>query len=243
MKFMFTPYLPALALGLILSSLVSCKRPPEEVVEVEIDPAAAADTPVMKVEPGQRWRYRVTIENPKDRRSGGPVDAQFERERTYLGKIAPTNDKPAVDCFEVVTKDAATVREFVKIEPGSVSLLGQSVAAGGGETSVVWFAEPIPFFRAGLQAGDSLPLVLLDKTEKLWRVIRVISREKVTVPAGEFDTVRLQMVGRDGEVALRKTYWYSPGTGLVREERVREIENQPVLVETEELIARSGGDL
>jgi len=84
-------------------------------------------------------------------------------------------------------------------------------------------------------------VTVLKKNKDLWRGTRVIGREKVKVPAGEFDAVRLQMFGSDGKVSLRKTYWFAPGKGIVREEKIREVDGKPVMIETEELVTIESG--
>jgi hypothetical protein len=206
------------------------------------DDLATADTPVLRIKPGHEWKYLVTIENPKHQLSGKPESASFERVRRYLGKIDPGNGQPPSDCFEVSAKGAKTYREYVKIEPQEVWMTGQSLVDDQGvQTDLVWLEKPVTFFRAGLVAGDSLPLVMMNKDKNLWRVIRVIGRETVKVEAGQFDAARLQMFGKDGDIGLRRTYWFSPGVGIVREEKIREVAGKQVFSETDELIGMTPG--
>lgn len=236
---------PTFAAKLVLASLLffpisGCRKTetPAAPQPEEVNRLAEEDIPVLPVAAGQRWLYLVTIENPQDSRSGGQTQGKFERSRVYRGKIDPGNGKPPADCFEVSAAGAKTMREFVHIEAGEIRLLGQAeVEPGGGQKSPIWFEHPIPFFRAGLSAGDSLPMTVLKKDKNLWRGTRVIGRETVTVPAGSFNVVRLQMFGVDGRVSLRKTYWFAPGKGIIREEKIREVEGKPVMVETDELIS------
>lgn len=231
------PFGSVLAVSAIFGGLTGCKKalpPPVEERKKEI----SEDVPVMgAMNPGHRWVYRITLENPEDTRTGSPLKASFERSRTYVGKVDPGNGESATDCFEVNAKDAMTLREFVTISDEAVHVKGQAnVDKDGKQINLVWLQSPIPFFRAGLTAGDSMPLAVFNKQEDLWRVTRVIGREKVTVPAGDFQAVRLQMFGKDGEISLRKTYWFAPKVGLVKEEKVREVGGKPVFSEVEELI-------
>lgn len=198
---------------------------------------ATKDIPVLEILPGQSWTYRVMVENPKHPQTGQAVSGSFERIRRFLGPMDPGNGQPLADCFEVTAEDTKTLREFVKITPEEVAIVGQaSVDARGIQSDLIWLSSPILFFKAGLFAGDVMPLAVLNKDKNLWRAVRVIGREKITVPAGEFDTVRLQMIGKDGPITLRRTYWFAPGTGLIRESKVQEKDNKPIFTETEELV-------
>lgn len=220
-----------------------CKeKKPETAAPAPVNEMIAADTPVLEISPNHEWKYQVTIENPKHALTGEPASASFERVRRYVGAIDPGNGKPPTDCFEVMAKGAQTMREYVKLAPEEVSITGQALLnAEGVQEKLLWFDHPIAFFKAGLSAGDTMPLAMMNKNKKLWRMIRVIGREKVEVPAGTFNTVRLQMVGYDEDIALRRTYWFCPKVGIIREEKVREIKGQPVFSETDELIAITAG--
>jgi hypothetical protein len=230
--------------AILLFPISACKKDdaPVSTGKEAANPREAEDIPVLPVSPGLQWRYTVTVENPQDSRSGQLASGKFERIRSYLGKIDPGNGHPPSDCFEVSAEGAPTSREFVHIMPEAVSILGHAeLDAGGVQKTPVWFEKPIPFFRAGLTAGDSMPLTVLNNDKNLWRGTRVIGREKTTVPAGVFETIRLQMFGSDGNISLRKTYWFAPGKGIVREEKIREVDGKPVMTEIEELSAIENG--
>ncbi len=227
-------------IGLLCFTHSSCKEKPAAAAAPPppaADSLAASDVPVLKISPGQEWKYRVTIENPKHPETGKPASASFERVRRFMGPIDPGNGHAPTDCFEVSAEGAKTIREFVKITPEEVALVGQAtVDSAGVQGELIWFSEPIAFFKAGLIAGDSLPLTVLNKEKNLWRVIRVIGREKVRAGEKEYEAVRLQMLGKDDAIVLRRTYWFTPGEGIVLEEKVREVDGKPVFSETDELI-------
>ena len=56
------------------------------------------------------------------------------------------------------------------------------------------------------------------------------------VPAGTFNCHRLLTTGNDGEIELRKTLWFSPGNGIIREEKTRYRREKLLFRETQELI-------
>lgn len=251
---MKTEVLHLLLLSAVAGGLCSCreKTAPAAAPGTVSAPAApaetsslkAADTPVLRIEPGDEWRYKVTIRNPKEEKSARPVVGSYERVRRFVGKVDPGEGRPPTDCFEVFSPGSAKMREFVEIQPEKVSLRGQSIVGEDGvQHSLIWYETPIPFFSAGLAGGETLPPIRVGSGEKNLWTTKVIGRETTEVAAGKFDAVRLQMIGVDGEVGIRRTYWFSPGVGIVREETVQEsMEEVPLLIESQELlrVTRSG---
>ena len=98
----------------------------------------------------------------------------------------------------------------------------------------MWLKTPIPFVIAGMKAGTSLPEI---KTTdgNLTRNVKVIARESVTVPGGTFATIRILTTGMDGKLELRNTVWFSPGTGIVRQEKTRYSQDNLIYREIQEL--------
>ncbi|MBK1882115.1 hypothetical protein JIN85_06805 [Luteolibacter pohnpeiensis] len=223
-------------------SAPAAKQEEKPAAELPLSELAQADSPVLEILPGHTWSYQVTVENPYDTRIEKSLKGSFVRTRTYLGKVNPGEGHPMTDCFEVQAKGAKTQREYVDIQPNEIQLRGQvDVEADGAQSNFVWLQQPMTFFRAGLDAGDTLPFAVFNQDKDVWRVIRVIGREDLTVPAGTFKTVRLQMFGKDGNVGLRRTYWFAPGVGIIREEKVREVDEKPVFRETDELVSSTPG--
>jgi hypothetical protein len=215
--------------------------PTAEPAAREPDPADRAryeaDLPMLDPKPGDTWRYRVTMTNFADERSDEPVEVKFERRRVFVGP-KPAKGK-SYPCFEVGSGDSAVMREFVEIKEDRISLWGQGIRGENDETeSPLIFDKPVLFVRAGLGGGESLPVMELSKDPPVRRIIRVIGRETVVVPAGEFaDTIRMQMLGVDGALGVRRTYWFAPGVGIVKEEVIRETDKKILVREKEELIA------
>lgn len=199
-----------------------------------------ADIPILEVKTGDTWRYRVTMVHYSDVRTDEPVQAEFERTRVFVGPQPVLGE--SIPCFEVRSEEGPVIREFVRIEKDRVLLRGQGLRAkDGGTESATLFDPPVLFVRAGLSGGESLPVMELSKDPPVRRKIRVIGREEVRVPAGVFsDAIRLQIFGIDGAVGIRRTYWFAPGVGIVRDEKIRESEDKVLLREKHELIAAPG---
>lgn len=212
-------------------SFASCHRaakPPAAVPQ-------SADIPLMPVQSGDTWIYDVHLNIPEDVTSPGAaeVDENFQRTRTYLGKISPAAGLPAVDCLEVTVPGSPTEREFVDIFDDRILLRG-SLILRPETTQPLWFAHPIPFIVAGMTPGTVSPEIATADSA-LTRTTQVIAREPVTVPAGTFPSIRLLMTGTDGRIELRRTIWFAPGTGIVQEEKTRYQNGKLLFRETQQL--------
>lgn len=209
----------SVTLGIFLSA---CDKPAESAPNSARTPdAAASDIPLLPVTQGDTWIYEVLLQIPANITSPGAaeVDNKHSRTRTYLGKISPAEGLPAVDCFEVVAPVSPTEREFVEIHPDRILMRGSMILRPE-TTRPLWFEHPVPFVVAGMKAGTVSPQIHA-AGGSLSRQTQVVGRENVTVPAGTFPAIRLLMTGMDGDLELRRTLWFSPGTGIVREEKTR----------------------
>ncbi|MFT4175853.1 MAG: hypothetical protein QM627_04285 [Luteolibacter sp.] len=196
-----------------------------------------SDIPLLPITQGARWDYEVKIEIPADTPQTGTPSRSLTttRTRVYLGKVSPGEEYPATDCFEVTTPGSPDEREFVEIHDDKILLRG-ALNLKTEEAKPLWYEQPIPFITAGIKAGDQLREFNLGSDHRT-RKLEIIARESVTVPAGTFSCVRMLMSGKDGEFELRRTIWFSPGNGIVREEKVRYHKDKLILRETQELTA------
>jgi hypothetical protein len=218
--------------------LMSCDRVAKPVVPQEVA-SSKMDIPLLAVTQGDVWTYEVHLEIPEDVTSAGAaaVDARHQRVRTYLGKISPAEGLPAVDCFEVTAPAAPVEREFVEIYDDKILMRGSMIMRPD-TTRPMWLDQPVPLVIAGMKAGTESPLIQA-AGGSLSRKTQVIGREDVTVAAGTFPCIRLLMSGTDGELELRRTLWFSPGTGIVREEKTRYRLGKVIFREVHELTKTS----
>ncbi|RYD17714.1 MAG: hypothetical protein EOP88_25135 [Verrucomicrobiaceae bacterium] len=225
----------ALATFLIFSAVAAitgCDRTTKTPEGAAAKPGQAGDIPILPVTKGDRWVYDVRLEIPADVTSPGAaeVDANHERVRTYIGKVTPAEGLPETDCFEVSSLAAPTEREFVEILDDRVLMRGSMIMRPE-TTRPMWLDHPVPFVIAGMKAGTESPEINAPGGS-LSRKTRVVSREDMTVPAGTFPSIRLLMTGMDGELELRRTIWFAPGTGIVREEKSRYRQGKLIYRET-----------
>lgn len=197
--------------------------------------ARASDTPILPVKAGDSWTYDVQLEIPADVTSSGAaaVSTKHRRVRTYLGKKSAADGLPETDCFEVSVPGSPNEREFVEIHDDRILMRG-SLVMRPETTKPMWLQTPVPFVIAGMKPGTAMP-ELKTTDGSLSRDTKVIAREDVIVPAGTFRCIRLLTTGNDGEIELRRTVWFSPGKGIIREEKSRYRRDKLIYRETQDL--------
>jgi hypothetical protein len=211
------------------------RHPPSPVPPSTDEALRSSDMPLLPVTPGDRWTYQTKLTIPAGVTSPGAaeVNTSHERIRSYLGKQSAAAGLPAVDCFEVTAPGAPAEREFVEIHDDRILMRG-SLILRPETTKPMWLADPVPFVVAGMKAGTAMPGYSTGDGA-LSRRTEVIAREDSTVPAGAFPCIRLLTTGRDGDLELRRTIWFSPKTGIVREEKIRYRGDKLIFRETQEL--------
>ncbi len=218
---------------LVSSACHSSKKTTAKIPESST--AAQQDTPILTVKKGDVWRYQVHLEIPPDVTAPGAaeVDESYERTRTYLGKLVPATGLPEVDCFEVIAPNAPPEREFVEISKDRILMRGSMIMRQE-TTKPMWLDRAIPFVIAGMKAGTEFP-EFETVGGGLSRKTQVVARESLTVPAGTFPCIRILMTGKDGNLELRRTTWFSPGSGIIREEKTRYLKDKLLFRETQTL--------
>ena len=209
---------------LCLLTLVSCDKETQSAAKPAApiaDDLVKKDTPILPIKPGDYWKYEVKLEIPPGVQLEGAPEAGAVREkiRTYLGKLSPKAGLPEVDAFDVRVPGQALEREFVEIFDDRIMMRGtQYPDTPNGD--LLWLKAPIPFAVAGMRPGmESRQEGLYDETTT--RSVKVVAREMIDVPAGNYECLRLLMVGSDGEFQIRRTTWFAPGIGIVKVEKMR----------------------
>lgn len=224
-----------LALAPLLLSACDSKKdpaPPPSPDRTDV----RSDMPILPVSPGDTWTYEVNLGIPADVTSAGAaeVEAKHRRTRTYLGKIPAAEGLPATDCFEVRVPGFPNEREFVEIHDDRILMRG-SLLMRPETTRPMWLETPVPFVIAGMKPGTAMP-EMKSADGGLARSTQVIARESITVPAGSFPCIRLLTTGSDGDLELRRTIWFAPGSGIIREEKSRYRREQLIFRETHQLV-------
>ncbi len=195
----------------------------------------AADTPILPLNAGDTWKYKVNVEVPPGVTSEGAaaVDIEQEKTRVFKGKVFVAEGLPEVDAFDVTVPGQAVERELVEIHEDRILMRGSTQPEVPG-AKPLWLDPPVPFVTAGLRAGQTLASLGVQEGARK-RGLKVVAREKVKVPAGEYDAIRLLMTGNDGQFEVRRTTWFVPRVGIVKEEKARYAEDKLLFRETTEL--------
>ncbi|MCF7733403.1 MAG: DUF3108 domain-containing protein [Akkermansiaceae bacterium] len=227
----------AIGAALFISSCRETPPPPSDAGDqtTPVDPKFPNEIPLLPVKMGDFWRYQVQVEvNTPDH----PATTRHETTRTYLGKLKPVPDKDEVDVFEVVIPNSPTERELVEIYEDRILMRGSLKITDGKASPPIWFDKPVPFVLSNIRPGSSFPPLTVADGE-VTRGIHVVGREEVTVPAGSYRTIRLLMTGVDGKqlgLELRRTIWFAPGVGIVKELTTRYTRDAILVRQTQELI-------
>jgi len=242
------PSFPLLAVFGMAVLLTGChgkkeRSAPQPVVVM----ATAQDMPILHPRIGDWWKYSLRSEIPAGVTGPGAaaVDVMTERKRKYIGAVRPGAGLPESACFEVMAEGRPTLREFVEISDDKISLRGE-MEKDRPDRKPLWFDPPILFVRAGLSGGEELPAMRITDPRSgavVLRNLRVIGREVVTVPMGNFEALRLVMTGSDGKLEMRRTIWFAPHIGIVKEECARYADRRLVLRETQLLKERGTEDM
>lgn len=210
-----------------------------EVKEQSVAATKGADIPILPVSEGDTWVYQVTVQMPEGVTADGKAveGAAFERKRTYVGKIKPSAAHPETGCFQLEAKGSAVEREFVDIDEERVIMRGSGVE-GSSEVPPLWLEPGVLLVRAGLLGGESMPPIQINDPKtgaEVKRQIQIIGREPVVAAGRTFDTIRILMTGVDGKegnFTLRRTIWFAPHYGIIKEEKGRYINDKVVIKES-----------
>jgi len=218
--------------------LLSCEKKSDAPAppRVQVADYLKSDVPILPVKEGDFWKYRVSVEIPEGitSESGASIETETERVRTYLGKVAVINGAPPLDAFDVTSPGSPRQRELVEITDEAVMMRG-SLLPDDPAAKPIMLEKPVPFVIAGMRPGQQSPKIGVTGGH-VNRALKIVAREKVSTPAGEFDSIRLLMTGNDGPVDIHRTTWFVPGVGIVKEEKTRYANEKLLVRETSELI-------
>lgn len=228
------------ALALCLLALASCDKdeiaPATRAVNISNEKLKAADMPILPIKAGDYWKYRVKVEVSPGVTSpdAAAMNMDLEKIRTYRGKVQVAEGLPEVDAFDVEVPGQPLERELVEIYEDRIMMRG-TIRPNESEAKPLWLDPAVPFVSAGLRPGQEMTrLGVHDGALK--RMIQAVAREKVSVPRGEFDSIRLLMTGKDGQFEMRRTIWFVPKLGIVKEEKIRYTGGKLLFRESTELV-------
>ena len=243
-----------LLVSTLMAALVSCEKeakppadtaaPVEKAANQTLENQAlkelrAADMPLLPISKGDFWKYSLRVEIPAGvtSESAAAMDVIQEMLRTYVGKVHVADGLPETDAFDVEVQGMPTQRELVEIYDNRIMMRG-TMTPQMLDSKPMWLDTPVVFVFAGMRPGEDAVNLSAAEGERT-RGIKVVGRETVKTPAGEYSAIRLLTTGRDGEFELRKTTWFAPQIGIVKEEKARYAADKLLYRETLELTETS----
>ena len=162
---------------------------------------------------------------------GAPIPTEKSKDALYypvsIGArwVYSTGDKETVETVTGVEDSEGVFRVKVSRERNDKTILDHVVAVSEKglaivETPTGKLAEPVWLLKLPPKNGDKWEVVLPSQTlGKIVGSAAVEGTEKIEVPAGTFDAVKVRMEiphvdGRDG--ITKRAIWYAPNVGVVK---------------------------
>lgn len=148
------------------------------------------------------------------------IQSTFAKIRVYEGKKSPKEDGEKLDVFRVERNNKVEEIEFSDVRPEAIYARGWK-KEGEKPGEVFLLTKPLLMVAGVNQAGDQWEIKSGDGETVAFfnRKFRVFGHEKVTVPAGEFDAIRMEVTGMSGKTEIKRTYWFAKGVGFIKEEK------------------------
>lgn len=196
-------------------------------------PAGAEDLWSPKV--GDRWIYEVVVAAPrgaelpkgdgiKVREGPDGPEATYLQTREFLGKTPAGAEDVLYDAIATKRGDVVQKIDFLEITPTAVYARG-SKNEGDGPGAYFILGSPLLMVSSLSSPGDewkvdsdAAPGARKDPAKRFVRDFRFFGKEKIKVPAGEYEALKIQITGKNGATEIRRDLWFQPGLGLVKEE-------------------------
>ena len=211
--------------------------------------AAAKDKPLWQPGVGDTWIYQITVTvqegtqlpnnvpGQKIEKFDGKTRATYLQKMVYrglqpLGEPEGDLDIPTAHAFTLSNADTLIETQFNAITKTSIEALG--VQSAGKKLRPL--SKPIPLFRADWKGGESFPFmmeyVMDGKKVRLVRKFKVIGWETLETTAGKFKALHVQVTGLNGKMEIKRSYWFAPETGFIKEVKKYYVGERTVLTQT-----------
>jgi hypothetical protein len=203
--------------------------------------------PMLELTPGDQWEYRMTIVAPfGSKMPGGEgitvkevadgIQSQFNKVRIYEGKKKPKEDAEELDTFRIERNGKLEGIEYSDVRDDVIYARGWK-KEGDQPGEVFLLTKPLLMVAGASQAGDQWEIKSRDgkSTPLFKRKFRVFGNEKVKVPAGEFDALRIEVIGIFDTTEIKRTYWFAKDVGFIKEEKTYYSKTRRLIQEVMEL--------
>ncbi len=179
--------------------------------------------------PGESWTYEVHRDLPPDtvlndddqlRSSslpGGGFRFTNERHRLCVGVQSPPESDTPLTVLTLSENGIPSGTEYLDIGPQGMVARGWK-QAGTVDLPLKLIDPGILLAAPGMTGGQTWTSTGPSAEQSFQ--FRVIERTKLTVPAGTYEAVRLQMNSANDSKAIRRTLWFAENVGIIKEESI-----------------------
>lgn len=203
---------------------------------------------------GDTWTYKITLEVAKDTTIPSDIEGQVIEElegkirTTYLqtavyhGLLPISEDGPKAHAFYFSNGKQLEEIQYMLIEGNMVKAMA-SKQEGKKPRKLISLSIPIPLVDVSWKGGESFPVmmdqVVEDKQIRMSRMFRAIGWEQVETDAGDFKALHVQVTGMNGGLELKRSYWFVPGVGFIKEDKKYYLADKMILRQVRELTETS----
>lgn len=181
---------------------------------------------------GDSWIYQVVVEvregtklpegvdGQKVENLDGKVRASYVQTNVYKGVKPMREGGPDAHVFHVFNGGQLQEIQYMNITDEAVEALGAK-QEGKRPRGVMPLSKPIPLVMAEWKGGEAFPFMMDhvagDQKVRMVRKFRVLGWEGLETRAGKFKALHVQVTGVNGAMELKRSYWFAPGKGFIKE--------------------------
>lgn len=229
---------PLLCVLLVFSSAIFLHAEAENGDEVK---------PIWKPAVGDTWTYKVVvevlegtelptgIEGQKVEKIDGKVRATYTQTHVYQGLKTIKEGSPETHAFYVSNGKELAEIEYMNITDVAVEAVGSKKEGKTPEDGVP-LSKAIPLIRSDWKGGEAFPFmmdaVVNGQKIRLVRKFKVLGWETLETEAGKFKALHVQVTGLNGPMELKRSYWFTPGKGFIKEVKKYYLADKTVFTQT-----------
>ena len=210
--------------------------------------------PIWKPVVGDSWTYKVVVEvlegtelpegveGQKVEKIDGKIRVTYTQTHVYQGLKTIKEDSPEVHAFYVSNGKQLEEIEYMNITGNAVDAAG-SKKEGGKPKEVMPLSKSIPLVRSDWKGGEAFPFMMDAVVEgqkiRLVRKFKVLGWETLETEAGKFKALHVQVTGLNGPMEIKRSYWFTPGKGFIKEVKKYYLADKTVFTQTRVLVKMS----
>jgi len=196
---------------------------------------------------GDSWTYQVVVEvregtelptgvdGQKIEKLEGKTRATYLQTHVYHGLKPMKKDGPEAHAFYVSNGEQLVEIEYMNITDAAVEAAG-SKQEGKKPSELKPLSKAIPLVKSEWKGGEGFPfkidLVVGKQKVLIVRKYKVLGWETLETTAGKFKAMHVQVTGMNGPMEMKRSYWFTPGTGFIKEVKKYYLGDEIVFAQT-----------